>query len=470
MTSSASTPGEATLPTAHEFDLFFVHAPSDAAFVREELIPLLELPSLRVLFIDELPLGGLVTSEIDHGVSRSRYTIPVLSPAYFENSRATFGEALASCYSMKDQRLIPLLRAECELPVRLDGRIALDFRSRERWKWEAARLCKLLSAPEVSRPSVPYPHPGQHARRRWQLGLTAGALLGLGGLSLWLQDRLSTPPPPPPPLLPGMVRFAAASLRPGVLATGSRPEGCSTLSADEGNVEPDHPASVPEVRVADFDLDRFEVTNGEVAAWLNQHAHLWELAEHGIIRTRSETATPIVRVEQCGDQLTIAPDHRIQVADEMSRWPVTCVSWYGAQEYCRAQGKRLPQDVEWELAAKGAEGRPFPWGAELPRKDGVTFELRTSAEAHPRPVGSSPQDVSPEGAYDLGGNVAEWVDDRHGGAEKQMIRGGSYHSSGPCHLVSSGYARIPPDWHRKDVGFRCARSMINRSRGERIVR
>lgn len=63
------------------YDLFIVHASADAHFVRGYLLPALNLPSSRVQLIDELPPGGVIAAEIDRRVSRSRYTVAVLSPA-----------------------------------------------------------------------------------------------------------------------------------------------------------------------------------------------------------------------------------------------------------------------------------------------------------------------------------------------------------------------------------------------------
>ena len=171
----------------------------------------------------------------------------------------------------------------------------------------------------------------------------------------------------------------------------------------------------------------------------------------------------MLATEGCGGGLAITAEGRALASPDKARWPAVCVTWHGANEYCRAQHKRLPLEAEWELAAKGREGRPFPWGADLPRQDGVAFDSRDGAAAHPGDVGSSPQDVSPEGVHDLGGNVAEWVEDGRGVIDAKTIRGGSWGSRGPCHLLGSGCKRIRTDEHSysKDVGFRCASSVID---------
>jgi hypothetical protein len=131
-------------PAAHAFDLFVVHAAADADFVREYLLPALDLPWLRVLLSDALTPGALVVSELDRGVSRSRFTVVVLSPAYLEDRWAVLGEQLASYLSAGGVRVIPLRLADCKLPLHLEARVALDFTDRASWESEAARLRALL--------------------------------------------------------------------------------------------------------------------------------------------------------------------------------------------------------------------------------------------------------------------------------------------------------------------------------------
>jgi formylglycine-generating enzyme required for sulfatase activity len=234
------------------------------------------------------------------------------------------------------------------------------------------------------------------------------------------------------------------------------------LEATEDCAELAHPKRVAAVHVAAFDLDVQEVTNGDFAAWMNANGQLWRAEKYGIIETRGKPAVPLVLAsEDCFGALTVTPERRVVASPDKARWPVVCVTWHGADAYCRAQHKRLPLAVEWELAAKGAEGRPFPWGGEVPRQDGVAFDLRDGAAPHPREVGSSPQDVSPEGIRDLGGNVAEWVEDGRGAIGMKTIRGGSWGSGGPCHLLGSGCKRIGVGKYSRDVGFRCASSVID---------
>jgi formylglycine-generating enzyme required for sulfatase activity len=290
--------------------------------------------------------------------------------------------------------------------------------------------------------------------------VVACAALGVGGRWLWPDpDPVSHHPPP----VRGMVRFTATDVRPGVFNTAQRPTSCSVLGEAEDCADLAHPERVASVHIAAFELDVMEVTNGEFADWLNANGPLWTMDRWGRIMLRQGGVQLALASEDCFGALAITEGNRVVISPDKAHWPAVCVTWFGATEYCRGQHKRLPLTVEWELAAKGAEGRPFPWGIALPRQDGVTFDLRDSAAPHPRDVGSSPQDVSSEGVHDLGGNVAEWVEDGRGVSDTKTIRGGSWGARGPCHLLGSGCKRIGVGEYSSDVGFRCASSVIDRN-------
>ena len=141
---------------AHAYDLFVVHAATDAEFVRGYLLPALNVSSSRVLLVDELPLGDVIVSEVERGVTQSRFTVAVLSPAYLADRWAVFGEQLASHLSVDDMRIIPLRLTACDLSLRLDVRVSLDFTDGARWDAEAGRLRELVRA-EI-RPTVSAPH------------------------------------------------------------------------------------------------------------------------------------------------------------------------------------------------------------------------------------------------------------------------------------------------------------------------
>ncbi|MBI2502227.1 MAG: SUMF1/EgtB/PvdO family nonheme iron enzyme [Candidatus Latescibacteria bacterium] len=149
--------------------------------------------------------------------------------------------------------------------------------------------------------------------------------------------------------------------------------------------------------------------------------------------------------------------------------PATMVSWTDAAAYCQWQGKRLPTEAEWEYAARGPEGRTYPWGEAPP-----TAALARFGGQYKGPVETASLAATPEGLRHLAGNVAEWVQDwwdpsyyaasppadPQGPAEGdyRVVRGGSW-SSPADELRASARAYSNPDKGAGYIGFRCARSL-----------
>jgi formylglycine-generating enzyme required for sulfatase activity len=303
-------------------------------------------------------------------------------------------------------------------------------------------------------------------------GLLAAAALALA-VSIALRPGGHVPAPrpgagsPAPGPAPGMVRFAASE-RSSVVREPAPPVACAVPDEIDACGGAAHRAALGATAVAPFDLDALEVENADYARWLTQQPGAWLVTAKGVVKTRGEPGVALVLIsDRCGGGLHVTEEGRIVAPRDQAAQPVVCVTWHGAAEYCRAQHKRLPLEAEWELAAGGRDGRAFPWGGELPRDDGVAFDQRDGAAAHARDAGSSPQDVSPAGVRDLGGNAAEWVDDERGLDDSKTIRGGSWASRGPCHVLSASCKRLALDAngpYAPDVGFRCARSVIAASR------
>ena len=141
--------------------------------------------------------------------------------------------------------------------------------------------------------------------------------------------------------------------------------------------------------------------------------------------------------------------------------PINCVDWNQADTYCRAQGKRLPTEEEWEWAARsGPEGRSYPWGSEEPGAqvcwDGAGNDEGRLKRTSTCAVGVHPEGDSAQGVHDLAGNVWEWTSGKQWAA--QVFRGGCWSLTvgEPMRAAYRGWG--DSSYRFFFLGFRCARS------------
>lgn len=134
-------------------------------------------------------------------------------------------------------------------------------------------------------------------------------------------------------------------------------------------------------------------------------------------------------------------------------FPVTEISYFDAEEYCKGGGKRIPKAEEWEKAARGADGRIYPWGDKFDSKKSNSSE---AAKGGTVKVGSFEKGKSPYGVYDMSGNVSEWIDAWDSKKQYRLTRGGSYFDGADLNKTTSTLMSIPDDVHEY-IGFRCAK-------------
>lgn len=221
------------------------------------------------------------------------------------------------------------------------------------------------------------------------------------------------------------------------------PAGPMTLGQD-GSKPKNGPAQTIELPA--FEIDHFEVTNGEFAQFV-EAAGYTTYAEANNGRSWQD------------------------VAAGKESHPVVYVNWADATAFCEWAGKRLPTEAEWEKAARGDDGRAYPWGDEFDPERGNFKERGIRGTTA---VGSFPDGATVYGVEDMAGNVREWVADYflpyagqtaeadpYFGETYRVHRGGGWFDEESGEVLTTYNRNFgPPDISvNDDIGFRCARDV-----------
>ena len=235
------------------------------------------------------------------------------------------------------------------------------------------------------------------------------------------------------------------------------PAGEFVMGSPEGvGNDDEHPQR--KVHLDDFLIGKYEVTNGQYVEFLN-----------AIGKNEDDAGHELVNLDIAHIRFK---NGTFKIIEGWDDHPVIAIGWYGAKAYAEWEGGRLPTEAEWEKAARGTDGREWPWGDlwEMGRYNSLESGLHITTS-----VGSYPVGVSPYGVHDMAGNVYEWVADWYQadyyetgplqnpkGPDQgffRVIRGGSYAEISSKCRPAVRFGNGPAESGDSDFGFRIARDV-----------
>lgn len=329
--------------------------------------------------------------------------------------------------------VIPVRLEECAVPIRLSQWQYADVFVEGGYE----RLCAALKArvegadgtsilaprqPDTKRLFLTPRHRGRNLAIAAAVAVSAAVAAGIVAEVVFRK---------PPPASPSERTTQGNTTEPAGMV---RVPGGRFLMGRNGFTDPEA-SPAHEVTVEAFLIDQFPVTNARFRAFLRS------------------SDRPVSSQWPGGD-----------LPSGQNDWPVTGITWDEAYACCLAQGKRLPSETEWEFAARGADGRLYPWSEVF---DPAAVNSRESELGHPQPVGSHPMNRSPYNVIDMSGNIWQWCADdyrpypgRNAGFAipfgAKVIRGGSFLSD-RLHVTTVSRNLERPSARSAEIGFRCAK-------------
>ncbi len=343
-----------------------------------------------------------------------------------------------------------------------------------------------LTGPSMGRAVATTGRPSGSGKMGLFVGLGLGAVAAIGAVTFFLSGASRREAPAagvmaapsasaaPAPAAPAPVASAptAPACPKGMIAI---PGGSFFMGSDEGLPleRPSH-----QVLLSPYCIDEFEVTVERYKA-CSDGGHC---KRAGITNQWAELGE---KDRKAFDPLCNARD-----PEAKAQHPINCVDWEMAEKFCKEDGKRLPTEAEWEFAARGPDGRKYPWGDDDPSasflnacgrecmawgaKNGVDEKAMYDADdgyANTAPVGSFPKGASRYGVQDVVGNVWEWVADYYGPytrdeqkaptgpatGEERVIRGGAWNGSYASWVRPTFRYKDAPTKRSYGIGFRCAK-------------
>jgi formylglycine-generating enzyme required for sulfatase activity len=431
--------------------VFISHATADAQFAHR-LADDLQRLGVRVWIAPEsIRPGESWVSAIERGLRESSHAVVVLTPAALESKWVKKETDVTIAQERKGRiQVIPLDVEPCEVPLLLSSYQMVSFR--RDYDAGLSQLADILGVRIPPEPEVPVPPPVVKKPVEKKVApplvepvavaktepepptappaseavpkkvLMVGALVAGGLVLLALVARIAVlaiirPWPPPtqkPPIAVPVVRVTTPTPTSTPTATPIPPTDAPVPPTD--TPPPSTPADMVHVPAGEFTMgsnegesdeqpvntvyldafyiDEYEVTNGQFAQFLNEQGN----QEEGGVTWVD------IGAEYC---LITESEGQYQPRSGYSDHPVVEVSWYGARAYCQWAGKGLPTEAEWEKAARGTDGRTYPWG------EGIDCDHAQYGKCGGQTmlVGSKPKGASPYGALDMAGNVWEWVAD-----------------------------------------------------------